>query len=154
MVPPVPMPQTKWVILPSRVFPNFRPGGLIVRVGIHGIVVLVGVKGVGNFARQFFGHGVVAAGIFRFDRGGADNHLGAKAFSKSTFSLDCLSVMVKTICSRVTAATSAKSHAGVAGGPFDDGAAGLEQAFSFGFVDHGDAYAVLHRAAGIDVSRL
>jgi len=42
-------------------------------------------------------------------------------------------------------------HAGVAGSAFDDGAAGLEQAALFRIVNHGDADAVFHRAAGIGV---
>ena len=44
-----------------------------------------------------------------------------------------------------------EAHAGIAGSAFDDRAAGLEQAFALGFVDHPDADAVLHRAAGIHV---
>ena len=39
--------------------------------------------------------------------------------------------------------------AGVAGGGFDDGLAGLQQAAFFGVVDDGVGEAVFHRAAGV-----
>jgi hypothetical protein len=44
-----------------------------------------------------------------------------------------------------------ETHAGISGSAFDDRAAGLEQAFFFGVINHGDADAVFHGAAGIDV---
>jgi len=44
-----------------------------------------------------------------------------------------------------------ETHAGVAARAFNDGAAGLEEAALFSVVDHGDADAVFHRAAGIGV---
>ena len=36
------------------VFPDFRAGGEVMSLGIHGIVVLIGIVGIGNFAREFF----------------------------------------------------------------------------------------------------
>ena len=73
------------------------------------------------------------------------------ALRRSTFSLDCLSVMVKTIFVAAHRGDQGQPHAGVAGSAFDDGAAGLQQAALFRIVDHGDADAILHRSAGIDV---
>jgi len=44
-----------------------------------------------------------------------------------------------------------ETHASIAGRSFDDCAAGLEEAALFSVVNHGDADAVFHRAAGIGV---
>src|SRR5229473_3253868 len=63
--------------LAFAVFPDFGPGGAIVRLRIHGIGVLIGIVGIGDFAREFFRHGIVAARIFGLDRGGADDHFRA-----------------------------------------------------------------------------
>ena len=149
MVPPVPMPQTKWVILPSVVFPNFRAGGLVVGFGVRGIVVLVRIVGVGNFARQFFGDAVIAARIFGLDGGGANDHFGAEGLQQIHFFLGLLVGGGEDALVAADGGDQRQAHAGVAASAFDDGAAGLEQAFLFGIVNHGDADAVFHGAAGI-----
>ena len=61
----------------------------------------------------------------------------------------------KTIRHRATNCTSRgahhrQRHAGIAGGRFDHGIAGLEQALGLGIENDGDREAVLDRAAGIE----
>ena len=133
------------------VFPDFRAGGLVMGFRIHRIVVLVGIEGIGNFARQFFGDGIIAARIVGLDGGGADDDFGAERFEQVDF---FLGLLVRDGENHFVAAhrgDERQSHAGIAGSAFNDGAAGLEQALFFGVVNHGDADAVFHGAAGIDV---
>ena len=35
------------------IFPDFRAGSAVMRLGIHGVFVLIGIEGIGNFAREF-----------------------------------------------------------------------------------------------------
>ena len=65
--------------LPFGVFPNFRAGGAVVRLRVHRVFVLVGVIRIGNFARQFLRHRVVAARIVRLDGRGTDDDFGAES---------------------------------------------------------------------------
>ena len=133
------------------VLPDFRAGGAIVRFRIHGIGVLIGIEGIGNFAREFCGDGIIAARIFGLDGGGADDYFGAKGFKQVNFFARLLVGDSEDDFVAAHAGDERESQAGVAGSPFDDGAAGLEFAGAFGFFDHGDADAVFYRAAGIHV---
>ena len=120
-------------------------------LGIHRIFVLVRIEGIGNFARQFFRHGVVAARIVRLDGRGADDHFRAQRLQQIDF---FLRLLVRDGENHLVAAHrrhQRQSHAGIARSAFDNRAAGLEQALALGVVDHGDADAVFHRAAGIQV---
>src|SRR5229473_7547235 len=67
------------------VFPDFRAGGAVMRFRIHWIFVLVGIVGIGNFAREFLRYGVVTTRIIRLDGGGTNNHLRAQRFEKVDF---------------------------------------------------------------------
>ena len=131
------------------VFPNFRTRGAIMRFGIHRIVILVRVVRIGNFAREFFCHGIVAARIFRLDGGRTNDHFGAKRFQQIDFFLGLLVRGGKNALITAHRRDKCKPHAGVARSAFNDGAAGLQPAFFFGVVNHGDADAILYRAARI-----
>src|SRR5208282_5031701 len=67
------------------IFPDFGAGGAVVRLGVHGIFVLIGVVGIGNFAGEFGSYGIVAARVFGLDGGGADNYFGAEGFQQVNF---------------------------------------------------------------------
>jgi hypothetical protein len=135
------------------VFPDFRAGREVMSLGIHGIVVLIGIEGVGNFTRQLFGDGIVAAWIFGLDGGGADDDFGAEGFEEIDFFLGLLVRDGEDHFVAAYGGDERKAHAGVAARAFNDGAAGLQQSALFGVVNHGDADAVFHRAAGIGVVR-
>src|SRR5579862_274868 len=140
--------------LAFAVFPDFRAGGLVVGFRVHRVVVLIGIKRIGNFTREFFGDGIITAGIFGFDSGGADNDFGAQGFEQIHFFLGLLVGDGENHLVAADGSNESKAHSGVAGSAFNDGAAGLEQAALFRVVNHGDADAVFHRAAGIDVISL
>ena len=151
IVPPVPMPQTKCVIFPSESSQISGPGGAVVGLRIHGIFVLVRIVGIGNFARQLLGHRIVAARIVRLDGRRADDHFGAQRLEQVHLFLGLLVGDGENHLVAAHRGHQRQPHAGIARSAFDDRAAGLEQAAALGVVDHGDADAVLHRAAGIQV---
>ncbi len=133
------------------VFPNFGTGGAVMRLGVHRIFVLVRVEGVGDFARELFRDGIVAAGILGLDSGGADDHFGAEGFQEINLFARLLVRNGKDDFVAADCGDQCEAHSGVAGSSFDDCAAGLEQAFALSFVNHPDADAIFHRAAGVQV---
>ena len=151
MVPPVPMPQTKCVILPSVSSQISGPGGVVVRFGIHGVFVLVRIIRIGNFARQFFRHGIIAARIIRLDGRGAHDDFRAKRFQQIHFFLRLLVGDGENHFVAAHRGDQRQSHAGISGCALDNRAAGFQQASALGIINHRDADAILHRAAGIQV---
>ena len=137
--------------LSFRVLPDFWARGEVMGRGIHGIVVLVRIVGIGYLAGEFFRHGIVTAGIVRLDRRGADNHFRAQRFQEVNFFLGLLIRDGENHLVAANGGNQRQPHSGIAGGAFDDGAAGLQQAFFLGVVDHGDADAVFHRAPWVEV---
>jgi hypothetical protein len=133
------------------VLPDFRAGGAVMRLGIHRVLVLIGIEGIGNFAREFGGDGIVAARIFRLDGGGADNDFCAECFQQIDFFARLLVGDGEDDFVAAHAGHQREAHAGVAGRAFDDGAAGLQFAGALGLVNHGEPDTVFHRAAGIHV---
>ena len=136
------------------IFPNFRAGGAVMGFRIHRIFVLIGIEGIGNFARQFFRHGIIAARIVGLDGRGANDHFRAESFEQIDFFARLLVSDGEDDFVAAHDGDQRKSHAGIAGSALDDRAAGLEHAAALGIVDHGDADAVFHRAARIQVIRL
>ena len=115
------------------------------------IFILVRVKGIRNVLGEFFRHGIVAARIVGLDRRRAHDHFGAQRLEQIHF---FLRLLVRDGEHQLVAAHRAherEADPGIARGSLDDRAAGLQQALAFGIVDHGDADAVLHRAARIHV---
>ncbi len=76
--------------LALAVLPNFRTCGAVVRFGVHRIVVLVRIVRIGNFAREFFRHRIIAARIFGLDSGGTNDYFGPKRFEQIHFFLGLL----------------------------------------------------------------
>lgn len=133
------------------VFPKLGAGGVVVSVGIHGIFILIRIKGVGNFAGEFFGDGVVAARVVGLDGGGTDDDFCAKGFEEINFFARLLVGDGEDDFVTAHGGDEGEAHAGVAGSAFDDGAAGFEEAFALGLVDHPDADAIFDGAAGVEV---
>ena len=107
------------------IFPDFGAGSAVVRVRIHGVFILIRVEGIGNFAREFCSDGIVAARIFGFDGGGADDYFGAERFQEINFFARLLIGDGEDDFVAAHAGDEGEAHAGVAGGAFDDSAAGL-----------------------------
>src|SRR5271154_4394590 len=136
---------------PLSVFPDFRAGGAVMRFGVHRIFVLIRIKRIWNFARKFRSNGIIAARIFRLDGGRADDYFRAESFQQINLFARLLVGNSKDDFVATHASDEREPHAGVAGSPFDDGAAWLQLAGAFGFVDHRDSDTIFHRAAGIHV---
>ncbi len=133
------------------VFPDFGTCGAVMRVGVGLIFVLIWVVGVGNFAREFFRHRIIAARIFRFDRGGAYDYFRAESLQQIDFFARLLVVNGEDYLVASHGRHERKSHASIARRAFDDRAAGPQHAFSLGFIDHVDGDAVFHGAARIEI---
>ncbi len=137
--------------LAFSVFPNFRARGAVVRVGIRRILILVGIKRIGNFVRELRRHRIVAARIFGLHGRGAHDHFGAERLQQIDFLARLLVGDREDHLVAAHARHQRQAHAGVARSAFDDRAAGLQFAGALGFVDHRKADAVFHRPAGIHV---
>ena len=86
-----------------------------------------------------------------FDRSGANDDFRAEGLQQIDFFFGLLVGNRENHFIAANRRDQCQPHAGVAGSAFDDGAAGLQQAALFRIINHGDADAVFHRAAGIDV---
>lgn len=133
------------------VFPQFGAGGVVVGVRVHGIFILIGIEGVGNFAGEFLGDGVVAARIVGLDGGGTDDDFGAEGFQEINFFAGLFVGDGEDDFVSAHGSDESEAHAGVAGSAFDDGAAGFEEAFALGFVNHPNADSVFYGAARVEV---
>src|SRR5260370_19728320 len=129
------------------VLPNLRSCRLVMSFRIRGVVVLIRVVGIGDFAGELFRDRIVAARIFRLDGRRADDDFGAESLQEIDFFLGLLVGGGENALVTAHRRDPGHAHARVAGSAFDDRAAGFEQAFLFGLVDLADADAILDEAA-------
>ena len=106
---------------------------------------------MGISSDKFFRHRVVAARIVRFHGRRADDDFGAQGFQQIDFFLGLLVGDGEDHFVAAHRGDEREAHSRIAGSAFDDGAAGPQQTFALGFVNHGGADAVFHRAARIQV---
>ena len=95
IVPPVPMPATKWVTWPS-VCARSRAGRRLVRGRIGRIEVLVGLEGARDLAGHPLGDAVVALRALARHGRRADHHVGAVGAQQGDLLVDILSGMTQT----------------------------------------------------------
>src|SRR6201984_3471872 len=100
------------------IVPDLRAGGFVVGLRIHRIFVLIRIVRVGNFSREFFGDRIVAARVFRFGRGRADDHFGAESLQQIDFLARLLVVDGEYDFVASRDSDESKSHARIAGGAF------------------------------------
>ena len=130
--------------------PDLGTGLLVVRLRVRQVVVLVRFPRVRHFALEPRRHRVVRARILRIDVGRADDHFGAERLQRVDFLLRLLVGGGEDAAVALDDGGDGEAHAGIAGGAFDDRAAGLEQARLLGVLDHLDRHPVLDRVAGIE----
>ena len=131
--------------------PDLGPGGLVVAGRAHRVGVLVGLPRAVDLLDQPVGDAVVAVRMVGRHGRRAHHHVGAV---RAQHVLLVLADLVRADEDAFVAALlghQRQPDAGVAGGRFDDGAAGLELAAGLGGVDHLDRDAVLGAAAGVEV---
>ena len=136
------------------IFPNFWTCGVVVCFRIGWVVVLIRVVGIGNFAGQLFRNAIVAARVFGLDSRRADDHFRAKGLEQIHFFLGLLIGRGEYAFVATNCRDQRQAHAGVSAGAFNDRAAGLQQAFFLGLVNHADADAVFHGPTRIQHFRL
>ncbi|MNL13262.1 hypothetical protein D3C87_1341650 [compost metagenome] len=129
--------------------PDLRRGAAFVGQRVGRIVELVGEEGVGNFCGQAPGDVLVIIGVTLADIGTGDVHFSAHSLEVQDFFRGHFVRHHQHHPIALGAADQRQAQAGVAGGGFDDGAAGLEATIALGLVDHRQADAVLDRTAGV-----
>src|SRR5690606_22358634 len=134
---------------PFGLFPYFRPGLFVMRLGVGKVVILVGFPRIGNFAFQPARNRVIGAGIFGVHVGGANDDLRTESAERIDFFLRLL-----VCCGENTAVTlddgrQGQPHTGVARRAFDDGAARFEPSRRFRVFDHFHRHPVFDGVAGV-----
>ena len=150
IVPPVPTPATKWVILPSVCAPDLGAGGLVVGARVVRVGVLVGLPGA-RLRGEPVADVVVGVRVLRGDGGRADDDLGAVRLEHVALVLADLVRADEDALVALGLGHHGQADAGVAGGRLDDGAAGLELAGRLRRLDHPGGDPVLHGAARVEV---
>ncbi len=125
------------------------PVCLVVRLRVRWVVVLVRLPRIRRFALEARRHRVIRARILRIDVRRADDHLGAERAQRIDLFLRLLVGRREDALVALDDGRDREAHAGVAGGAFDDRAAGLQLAGLLGVLDHLHRHAVLDRVAGI-----
>ena len=138
------------VYLALELPPDFGAGGLEVGARVHGVEVLVGLEGPRDVAGQAVGHVVVALLALAGHGGGGRDHLGSVGFEERNLLLRDFVGHDEHALVAHDGRRNRQPGARVAGRRLDEGAPLLEQALLLGVLDHGDAYAVLHRVAGVE----
>ena len=146
IVPPVPMPATKWVTRPSVSRQISGPGGLVVAARSVRVGVLVGLEGAGDLGDEAIRDGVVGARVLRLDGRRGDDDLGAvRAQHRSLVFRDLVGDDEDAPVAALLG-DERQPDAGVAARRLDDRAAGLQQAVALGRVDDVAGDAVLGRS--------
>ncbi|MNX32043.1 hypothetical protein D3C86_622440 [compost metagenome] len=129
--------------------PDLRRGAAFVGQRVGRVVELIGEKSIGNVLCQPSGNVLVVLGVTFADIGTGDVHFGAHGLEVQDFFRGHFVRHHQHHPIALGAADQRQAQAGVAGGGFDDGAAGLEATIALGLVDHRQADAVLDRTAGV-----
>ncbi len=150
MVPPVPMPATKWVTRPLVCSQISGPVGVVLGLGVVGVVVLVRLPGQRHLAGQAIGDRVVGLGVFGRHRGRADDDLGSVGAQQGDLLGRHLVGADEDAAVAAPGRHDGQAHAGVAAGRLHDGPARRQQSVALGGLDHGQGDAVLRRAARVE----
>jgi len=131
-------------------FPDFRPGGLVMRLRVRLVEILVRLKGARDLVAEALGDRVVAFGRVARHRRWTDDHLGAVGAQQR----DLLGgLFVRHHEDHAIAPQGRRHRQGVAGIPgrrLDDRAARLQQPATLRILDHPHADPVFHAAARIE----
>ena len=150
-VPPVPMPATKCVTRPRVCSQISGRGRVVLRLGIVGVVVLVGLPGQGDLAGQAVRHRVVRLGVLGRHRGGTHHDLGSVGAQQGDLLGTHLVGADEDAAVAPTRRHDGEPDAGVAARRLHDRPARLEELpVSLGRLDHGERDAVLRRAARVE----
>src|SRR5262245_286369 len=140
--------------LPARLFPDFRPCGLIMDFRVYGIVVLIREDGVlvGRRDRTAF-HDVIVR-VIGWNGSGRDDHFGAEGAQQSRFFLRHLVRHRENAAIPLHCRDKGEAHSGVAGRCLDNQAPRFEASLALGRFDHCETDAILNGPAGIEKLRL
>ena len=137
-----------------RLLPDLGPGRLVVRLRVRRVRVLVGLEPARDLLGQPVGDAVVALGRVRVDRGRRDHDLGAVRAEHRDLLLAHLVGHDEDAAVAAERGRDREPDAGVARGRLDDRASRAKPAVLLRRLDHREADAVLHGAAGVQVLEL
>ena len=134
--------------------PDLRSGGAVMRFGVAGIEILIGLKRTGNLARQPIRDRVVRLRRLSFDVGGADHHFRAVRPQQADLLRRHLVRHDKNHLVALEGSRHGEAMPGVARRGLDERAAGPQQPAPLGILDHGEPDPVLDAASWIELLEL
>ena len=108
-----------------RLFPYFGTGALVMSEAVGQVVVLIGIKRVGNLFGEAAGYGVIGLRVVRFDIGRADDDLGAQRLQDIHFFFRLFVGRREDAFIPFDDGGEGEAHPSITGSAFDDGATGL-----------------------------
>ena len=129
--------------------PDLRAGRLVMGQRVGRIEVLIRTVRPGDFVHESLGGGVVRLRIVGSDGDGADDDLGAVGPQQVDLLGGDLVGHDEDTLVPALGCHDREADTGVARCRFDDRAAGFEQAFALGVVDHADRRTILRRPTGV-----
>ena len=134
--------------------PELGPGRLVVRFGVGGVRVLVGLESAGDLLGESVGDRVVALRRVRVDRGRRDDDLGAVRAQHRDLLLAHLVRHHEDAAVAAQRRGHREADARVSRRRLDDRASRAQPPVLLRRLDHGVPDPVLHRAAGVQVLEL
>jgi hypothetical protein len=142
------------VELLAELFPDLGPGGVVMRLGVGGIGVLVGIERAGRLRGHATRDRVVRARVLRLDLGRADDDLGAERPQQGDLLARHLVRHHEDAAVAALRRDLGQTDPGIARRRLDDGAARPQKALALGRLDHGQPDAILDRSARVEVLEL
>jgi hypothetical protein len=142
------------VELAAGLFEDLRPRDLVMRLRVGHVRVLVGLESAGDLLGQPRRHRVVRLGRVGLDGRRRDHDLRAVRAQHRDLLLAHLVRHHEDAAIALRGRRDREPDAGVSGRRLHDRPAGLELAVPLCRLEHGEADAVLHRPAGVEVLEL
>ena len=134
--------------------PDLRAGRPVVRLGVPGVEVLVGLERPRHFAGEAIGNGVVRLRRLALHVGGADDHLRPVGAEQADLFRRHLVGHDEDHLVALDRRGHREPVTRVARGGLDDGAAGAEQPSAFGILEHRQTDTVLDTATRVELLEL
>jgi hypothetical protein len=143
-------PGDKDADAPAGLPPEFRAGGLVVRLGVGRVPVLAGQDSVRRLFGQPARDRIIGARIVWLDGGGRDDDSRAEGAQQANLLIAHLVGHDEDRLVTLECGGDREADAGVAARALDDRTAWPQPALALGRRDHGQPNAILDAAAGVE----
>ncbi|MNE19784.1 hypothetical protein D3C80_1128790 [compost metagenome] len=137
-----------------HLLPQFRRGGAGMGRRVGRVVKLIDIKRTGDFVGQPFGIILIVSRVPLAHVGAGQHHFYSQGAQMENLLAAHLVRHHQQQLIPLQGRHQRQAQAGVAGGGFNDGAAGLQAAVAFRLLDHRQRYAVFDGAAGVLILKL